>query len=141
TLLKEAGLADGFAFDIYAYREREFTEAVIGDLVKVGCKPRLNYVQYTAFTENVHTHRARHLGLELGAGRFGHHGAFLLAGARRPHQGPGSGAADWRGRFAHRSRQTQGGLSGRTMARCGLRMMPPFPSSPLSVGSETGAPV
>jgi hypothetical protein len=31
--------------------------------------------------------------------------------------------------------------SGRTMARCGLRMMPPFPSPPLKVGSETGAPV
>jgi peptide/nickel transport system substrate-binding protein len=57
ALLKEAGFADGFAFDIYAYREREFTEAVIGDLVKVGLKPRLNYVQYTAFTENVHKGR------------------------------------------------------------------------------------
>ncbi|MBO0741266.1 MAG: ABC transporter substrate-binding protein [Hyphomicrobiaceae bacterium] len=57
ALLKEAGFADGFEFDMYAYREREFTEAVIGDLVKVGLKPRLNYVQYTAFTENVHKGR------------------------------------------------------------------------------------
>ena len=57
ALLKEAGYADGFEFDIYAYREREFTEAVIGDLVKVGLKPKLNYVQYTAFTENVHKGR------------------------------------------------------------------------------------
>jgi len=53
ALLKEAGHPDGFEFDIYAYREREFTEAVIGDLVKVGLKPKLNYVQYTAFIENV----------------------------------------------------------------------------------------
>jgi peptide/nickel transport system substrate-binding protein len=53
ALLAEAGLAGGFEFDIYAYREREFTEAVIGDLVKVGIRPKLNYVQYTAFLENV----------------------------------------------------------------------------------------
>jgi alkanesulfonate monooxygenase SsuD/methylene tetrahydromethanopterin reductase-like flavin-dependent oxidoreductase (luciferase family) len=31
--------------------------------------------------------------------------------------------------------------SGRIEARIGLRMMPPFPRSPLSVGSRTGAPV
>jgi peptide/nickel transport system substrate-binding protein len=53
ALLKEAGYADGFEFDLYAYREREFTEAIIGDLVKVGLRPKLNYVQYTAFLENV----------------------------------------------------------------------------------------
>ena len=53
ALLAEAGLAGGFEFDLYAYREREFTEAVIGDLVKVGIRPKLNYVQYTAFLENV----------------------------------------------------------------------------------------
>jgi peptide/nickel transport system substrate-binding protein len=53
ALLKEAGIAEGAEFDIYAYREREFTEAVIGDLVKVGLKPKLNFMQYTAFLENV----------------------------------------------------------------------------------------
>ena len=53
ALLKEAGLADGFEFDFYAYRDREYTEAVIGDLAKVGLKPKLNYMQYTAFLENV----------------------------------------------------------------------------------------
>lgn len=57
ALLKEAGYPDGFEFDLYAYREREFTEAIIGDLVKVGLKPKLNYVQYTAFVENVHKGR------------------------------------------------------------------------------------
>ena len=36
ALLKEAGLPDGFEFELYAYRDREFTEAVIGDLAKVG---------------------------------------------------------------------------------------------------------
>ena len=57
ALLKEAGFPDGFEFDLYAYREREYTEAVIGDLAKVGLKPKLNYVQYTAFVENVHKGR------------------------------------------------------------------------------------
>jgi peptide/nickel transport system substrate-binding protein len=58
ALLKEAGFPDGFEFDFYAYRDREYTEAVIGDLVKVGLKPKLNYVQYTAFIESVHKGRA-----------------------------------------------------------------------------------
>lgn len=53
ALLKEAGVAEGTEFDFYAYRDREYTEAVIGDLAKVGLKPKLNYMQYTAFLENV----------------------------------------------------------------------------------------
>jgi peptide/nickel transport system substrate-binding protein len=53
ALLKEAGFPDGFEFDLFAYRDREYTEAVIGDLAKVGLKPKLNYVQYTAYIENV----------------------------------------------------------------------------------------
>jgi peptide/nickel transport system substrate-binding protein len=51
ALLKEAGFPDGFEFDLFAYRDREYTEAVIGDLAKVGIKPRLTYVQFTAFLE------------------------------------------------------------------------------------------
>ncbi len=46
ALLKEAGYPNGFEFDIYAYRQREYTEAVIGDLAKVGIKAKLNYMQY-----------------------------------------------------------------------------------------------
>jgi peptide/nickel transport system substrate-binding protein len=57
ALLKEAGYPDGFEFDLYAYRDREYTEAVIGDLAKVGLKPKLNYVQYTAFVDAVHKGR------------------------------------------------------------------------------------
>ena len=40
ALLAEAGYPDGFEFDIYAYREREFTEAVIGDLAEIGVKAK-----------------------------------------------------------------------------------------------------
>ncbi len=48
ALLKEAGYENGFEFDLYAYREREFTEAVIGDLAKVGIKANLKFLQFTA---------------------------------------------------------------------------------------------
>ncbi|MEZ5908665.1 MAG: ABC transporter substrate-binding protein [Hyphomicrobiaceae bacterium] len=52
-LLAEAGHPNGFAFDIYGYREREFTEAVIGDLAKVGIKAKLNWLQFRALREKV----------------------------------------------------------------------------------------
>jgi peptide/nickel transport system substrate-binding protein len=45
-LLAEAGYPKGFSFDIYAYRQREYTEAVIGDLAKVGIKAKLTFLQY-----------------------------------------------------------------------------------------------
>ena len=48
ALLAEAGHPDGFETEIYAYRQREFTEAVIGDLRKIGIKANLKYMQYKA---------------------------------------------------------------------------------------------
>lgn len=53
ALLAEAGYPDGFEFDIYAYRQREFTEAVIGDLAKIGVKAKLNFMQYRALRDIV----------------------------------------------------------------------------------------
>jgi peptide/nickel transport system substrate-binding protein len=52
-LLAAAGHPDGFTTDIYAYRDREFTEAVIGDLAKVGIKANLKYLQYKSLVELV----------------------------------------------------------------------------------------
>ncbi|GBE43833.1 glutathione-binding protein GsiB precursor [bacterium BMS3Bbin10] len=52
-LLAEAGYPNGFEFDIYAYRQREYTEAVIGDLAKVGIKAKLTYLQYRALRDLV----------------------------------------------------------------------------------------
>lgn len=46
ALLKEAGYEDGLELDIYGYRQREFTEAVIGDLANVGVKANLSFMQY-----------------------------------------------------------------------------------------------
>ena len=53
ALLAEAGYPDGFTFDLYAYRQREYTEAVIGDLAKVGIKANLKYMQYRALRDLV----------------------------------------------------------------------------------------
>lgn len=50
-LLAEAGYPNGFEFDIYAYRQREFTEAVIGDLANVGLKANLKFMQYRALRD------------------------------------------------------------------------------------------
>ena len=53
ALLAEAGYPDGFTFDIYAYRQREFTEAVIGDLRNVGINANLTFLQYRALRDLV----------------------------------------------------------------------------------------
>jgi peptide/nickel transport system substrate-binding protein len=50
-LLADAGYPDGFETDIYAYRQREYTEAVIGDLAKVGIEANLNFLQYNALRD------------------------------------------------------------------------------------------
>jgi peptide/nickel transport system substrate-binding protein len=47
-LLAEAGFPNGFSTDIYAYRERPVTEAIMGYLAKVGIKTNLKYMQYKA---------------------------------------------------------------------------------------------
>jgi peptide/nickel transport system substrate-binding protein len=52
-LLKEAGYPNGIEFDLYAYRQREYTEAVIGDLAKVGMKANLKFMQYRALRDLV----------------------------------------------------------------------------------------
>ena len=50
-LLAEAGFADGFTIDLYAYREREYAEAVVGYLRAVGIKANLNFMKYAALRE------------------------------------------------------------------------------------------
>lgn len=47
-LLVEAGFPNGLEIDIYGYRQREYTEAVIGYLEKVGIKANLKWLQYKA---------------------------------------------------------------------------------------------
>ena len=50
-LLAEAGYPNGFSIDIYAYRERPYTEAVIGYLREVGIKAKLNFLKYAALRD------------------------------------------------------------------------------------------
>lgn len=54
-LLKEAGYPNGFKTELYAYREREYAEAVIGYLRAVGIDAHLNYLKYAAMRD---VHRA-----------------------------------------------------------------------------------
>lgn len=51
-LLAEAGYPDGFTIDLYAYRDRFVTEAIIGDLQKVGITANLKYMQYGALDQD-----------------------------------------------------------------------------------------
>lgn len=48
ALLAEAGYPNGFDTDLYAWRERQFTEAMLGDLAAVGIRPTLRYMQWKA---------------------------------------------------------------------------------------------
>ena len=51
ALLAEAGYADGFEFDLYAYRDKQVTETVAADLAKIGIKANVNYVKLSAFSK------------------------------------------------------------------------------------------
>jgi peptide/nickel transport system substrate-binding protein len=57
-LLAEAGFANGFDVDIYAYRDRDQTEAMMGYLSNVGIKANLRFVQYAAHRDAVRAGKA-----------------------------------------------------------------------------------
>ncbi|MFH1804209.1 MAG: ABC transporter substrate-binding protein [Pseudomonadota bacterium] len=51
ALLAEAGYPDGFETDFYAYRERDYAEAMMNYLNVVGIKTNLRFLQYSALRE------------------------------------------------------------------------------------------
>lgn len=51
ALLAEAGYPDGFEVDLWAYRERQYVEAIIGYLAEVGIRAKINFVQYSVFRQ------------------------------------------------------------------------------------------
>ena len=53
ALLAEAGYPDGFDTDIYAYRERHYTEAAMGYLRAVGIRTNLKFMQFQALRQLV----------------------------------------------------------------------------------------
>jgi peptide/nickel transport system substrate-binding protein len=57
-LLAEAGFANGFEVDFYAYRERNQSEAMISYLRAIGIKANLRFMQYAAMREQVRGNKA-----------------------------------------------------------------------------------
>ncbi len=53
ALLAEAGYPDGFAIDFYAYRNRDYAEAMISNLNAVGIKVKFHYLKYAALRDKV----------------------------------------------------------------------------------------
>jgi len=58
-LLAEAGFPNGFEIDILAYRERNQTEAIIGNLAAVGIKAKLTFLQYAAMRELIRANKSQ----------------------------------------------------------------------------------
>jgi peptide/nickel transport system substrate-binding protein len=50
-LLAAAGYPNGFDIDLYANRDRQLAEAMMGDLAKVGIRVRLQWLQYAALAD------------------------------------------------------------------------------------------
>ena len=57
-LLAEAGFPNGFEVDLFAYRERPQSEAMINYLRAVGIKANLRFMQYAAMREQVRANKA-----------------------------------------------------------------------------------
>jgi len=53
ALLAEAGYPDGFTIDFYAYRDRDYAEAMLGFLSEVGIKANLNYLKYATLRDKI----------------------------------------------------------------------------------------
>lgn len=51
ALLAEAGYPQGFPLEVWAYREKEESEAVVADLNKVGIKAKVRFVQLTSLNK------------------------------------------------------------------------------------------
>jgi peptide/nickel transport system substrate-binding protein len=57
-MLAEAGFPNGFDIELYAYRERNQTEAMIGYLRAIGVKANLRFLQYAAMRDLVRANKA-----------------------------------------------------------------------------------
>ena len=52
-LLAEAGYPDGFTLDFYAYRDRDYAEAMMGFLNQVGIKVNFGFLKYAALRDKI----------------------------------------------------------------------------------------
>ena len=64
ALLKEAGYPDGFETELFAYRDRDYAEAILGNLRAVGIKANLRYLKYAALRDQ---QRGGHVPISLQA--------------------------------------------------------------------------
>ena len=74
ALMAEAGHPNGFDVDLYAYREREQSEALVNYLRAIGIRANLRFMQYAAMRERcarARGNRPPDLGLVLGQRRIG----------------------------------------------------------------------
>ena len=53
ALLAEAGYPDGFTIDFYAYRERDYAEAMMNYLNAVGIKTNFNFLKYATLRDKI----------------------------------------------------------------------------------------
>jgi peptide/nickel transport system substrate-binding protein len=53
-LMLEAGYANGFDTELYAYRPRQWIDALAGYLRAIGVRTKINYLQYPAFRDKNH---------------------------------------------------------------------------------------
>ncbi|MBU2865512.1 ABC transporter substrate-binding protein [Pacificibacter marinus] len=101
ALLIEAGYPAGFEFDLYGYRQREFTEAVIGDLAAVGIRANLNWMQYGSLLDLTHKGKTPINHMTWGSGSIPDVGAitphFFSGGADDPAKDPRTAEALARG--------------------------------------------
>jgi len=67
ALLAEAGYPNGFSIPIYAYRDRSYTEAVIGYLRQVGINADLKFLQWRALRPILQTGKAELAHLSWGS--------------------------------------------------------------------------
>lgn len=69
-LLAEAGFPNGFDVDIHAYRNRELTEAIIGDLRAIGVRANLRFMQLSTLTNEVHQNKVGLIDFSWGASGY-----------------------------------------------------------------------
>lgn len=53
-LMAEAGYADGFDTELYAFRPRQWIDALAGYMRAIGVRAKINYLQYPAFRDKNH---------------------------------------------------------------------------------------
>ena len=126
-LLAEAGFPNGFELDLYAYRERKQTEAMISYLRAVGIKANLRFMQYAAMREQCRADKspliAPDLGLVLGQRRVGRDPGLLQVHIATISTGPRGARPARARRQLDRRGGAQGGLCQGAQAdrRAGLR--------------------